>query len=408
MRGVIRPDPDSLAPAAAALAYAASGWSVVPVHVAHEGRCSCGRADCNAPGKHPRLRWEEAQHHPADPTQVARWWRRWPDANVGVVTGRVSALAVIDIDPRHGGDAAFEDLQAGWGGPVETVTSATGGGGRHLWFRTSDPPASTVLAEGVELKAEGGMVVAPPSLHLSGHRYRWEPGRSPSVRPPAPLPGWLRAIAGDGFRPGRRPKDAPVRTRAEQEAFVAAWRRAGVELHPGDNYYLCPFHDDHHPSLHVDAEGCRWYCFACRDGGGIGRLREKLGETRPVRLRRRIRGFAGPRRPVTLPGDRPVSVVGESAHQDELLELTGGRRSYAGVEMEAVAELVPTDDGTIEVRIGGRTVGVLARDDAATLRPLVEEAIDSLGAATCRAEIRGGWDRGGGDVGLFGVELLCP
>jgi len=405
---VITPDAESLAPAAAALAYAELGWSVIPVHVVHEGRCSCGRTDCAAPGKHPRLRWDDAQRRPASPAQVASWWRRWPDANVGVVTGAVSRLAVLDIDPRHGGDVALDDLQAGWGALGETVSSTTGGGGRHLWFQATEPPASTVLADGVELKAEGAMVVAPPSLHRSGRRYRWEPGRSPMARSPAALPDWIRLVAGTGFRTGRRRGTVPVRTEAERAEFSAAWRRAGVVLRPGDNSYLCPFHDDHHPSLHVDAEGCRWYCFACRDGGGIGRLRERLGEAHPLRLRRRIRGFAGPRRRVTMAGDRPVAVIGEAAHQDELLALTGGRRSYAGVQMEAVAELVPTDDGVIEVRIGGLTVGVLAPDDAERLGPLVAETIDAFGSATCRAEIRGGWDRGGDDVGMFGVELFCP
>ncbi len=405
---MIRPDPDSPAPAAAALAYAERGWSVVPVHTVHEGRCSCGRGDCPAPGKHPRVRWEDAQTAPAPVAQVADWWRRWPGANVGVVTGPVSGLAVVDVDPRNGGDAALEDLEAGWAPLGDTVTSRTGGGGRHLWYTSSAPLPSVDLAEGVELKARGGMVVAPPSLHLSGHRYRWEPDASPAVRDPAPLPHWLAGLAGGEVRPGRRRADAPVRTAAEQAEFAAAWQRAGIELRPGDNYYLCPFHDDHHPSLHIDAEGCRWYCFACRDGGGIGRLRERLGEARPVRLRRRIRGFAGPRREVTLPGDRPVAVVGESRHQDELLQLTGGRRSYAGVQMEAVAELVPQADGTVDVLIGEATVGRLADADAARMRPLISAAIDAYGSATCRAEIRGGWDRGGDDVGLFGVELYCP
>ena len=405
---MIRPDPDSPAPAAAALAYAAKAWSVVPVHTVHQGRCSCGRRDCPAPGKHPRIRWEEAQEEPAPMDRVAEWWRRWPDANVGVVTGPVSQLAVVDVDPRHGGDAALEDLEAGWQPLPATVVSRTGGGGRHLWYASAAALPSVDLAEGVELKATGAMVVAPPSLHRSGHRYRWEQGASPTSRSLAPLPAWLAGLAAGGMRPGRRREDAPIRTAAEQEEFAAAWRRAGIELRPGDNYYLCPFHDDHHPSLHVDAEGCRWYCFACRDGGGIGRLREKLGEASPVRLRRRIRGFAGPRREVTMPGDRPVAVVGESRHQDELLELTGGRRSYAGVQMEAVAELVPASDNTVEVLIGGSVVGKLADTDTARLLPLVEAAIDTYGSATCRAEIRGGWDRGGDDVGLFGVELFCP
>jgi DNA primase len=45
-------------------------------------------------------------------------------------------------------------------------------------------------------------------------------------------------------------------------------------LEPGDQHYRCPFHPDQEPSLHIDAEGCRWFCFGCRRGGGLSRLRE--------------------------------------------------------------------------------------------------------------------------------------
>lgn len=396
-------------PAVAAVAYARRGWSVVPVHTAVHGRCSCGRRDCPSPGKHPRVRWSPRTREAATPEEVAEWWRRWPDANVGVVTGAVSALVVIDVDPRNDGDLALDELEAGWGSLPETVTSVTGGGGEHLWYATEEEVPSGVLGDGVELKGEGGLVVAPPSRHVSGGTYRWEHGRSPDDRDLAPLPAWVVDVVRGGFRAGRPREDAPVRTAAEREAFAEAWARAGVTLRPGDHHYLCPFHDDHRPSLHVDAERCRWYCFACRKGGGVGALLRELGEERPVRPRRRLRGFVGPRRRVTMPGDVGVEVVGESRHQDTLLQLTGGRRSYAGVEMDAVADLIPdpTDPLDVEVLIGDRRVGWLRRADAEALAEEIAAARERFGAATCLARIRGGWDRGGDDVGLFGVVLHC-
>src|SRR5262245_18998661 len=88
-------------PAAAAVRYAAAGIAVLPLHTpAPVGGCSCrDGAACASPGKHPRLR--HGLHDASrDPATVAAWWRRWPRANVGLVTGTV--LDVCDIDTNDG------------------------------------------------------------------------------------------------------------------------------------------------------------------------------------------------------------------------------------------------------------------------------------------------------------------
>lgn len=85
----------------AALAYAARGWSVVPMYGPGRGGCSCRRANCPSPGKHPRISWTVATEQAAGPDQVETWWRRWPDANVAIATGTVSGIVVLDIDPRY-------------------------------------------------------------------------------------------------------------------------------------------------------------------------------------------------------------------------------------------------------------------------------------------------------------------
>lgn len=398
----------------AALAYLGLGWSVVPMHTPTAGVCSCGREDCPSPGKHPRIAWEPLMRHRPEPDRVVGWWRRWPDANVAVVTGVVSGVAVLDVDPRGGGEAALADLERRETALPATVGSVTGGGGRHRWFSPEGVRiASRVLAPGLELKAEGSTVVAPPSVHATGRRYAWESDRAPWQMRLAPLPG---PIAGDATAieergPGH-PPDAPVRTTAEQREFAEAWREVGVELLPGDRYYLCPFHDDHHPSLHVDAHGCRWYCFGCGRGGGIGRLRHLIGGPDAARRRARIGGEI-PDGEVTLHGDVEVPVVGEGRHQDELLSLTGGHRHYGGARVRAVAELAPEPDNrfdpdAIAVSIAGLQVGYLRHADAVAYRDPVLRAIERAGSAGCRAEIRGGWDRGRGDVGAFGVVLRLP
>jgi hypothetical protein len=201
------------------------------------------------------------------------------------------------------------------------------------------------------------------------------------------------------------------RTAGERARFAALWEAVGVRLDPGEQMVRCPFHDDHHPSLHVDADGCRWFCFGCRRGGGIQALRRlvQAGATpsappRPASL--------GPTEPPSLAPEVTVEVVGESYHQDELLALTGGRRTWSGAHREVLARLVPDDDDrfdplAVKVVIEGRLVGHVPRAAARRYRPSIAEAIRAAGVATCRGEIRGGWERSG-DVGWFGVVLHLP
>src|SRR5579863_10148090 len=63
-----------------------------------------------------------------DPAQIRAWWQRWPSGNVSIATGAASGVAVLDVDPRHGGDDTLEALQAELGKLPETPTVLTGGG----------------------------------------------------------------------------------------------------------------------------------------------------------------------------------------------------------------------------------------------------------------------------------------
>jgi len=115
-------------PAQAALAYLGLGWSVVPALTPKHGGCSCGRADCPSSGKHPRVAWEHLTHHPPGVEEVLGWWRRWPDANVAVVTGSVSGVAVVDVDARMDGERALAERERAHAPLTATVESRTGGG----------------------------------------------------------------------------------------------------------------------------------------------------------------------------------------------------------------------------------------------------------------------------------------
>ena len=67
--------------------------------------------------------------------QIKCWWANYPDAIIGLPTGKVSGLVVIDIDPRHGGDYSLQGLIDKYGNLPDTLTAITGGGGTHYYFR---------------------------------------------------------------------------------------------------------------------------------------------------------------------------------------------------------------------------------------------------------------------------------
>jgi hypothetical protein len=417
--GMVREEASPASRVAAALAAAGRGWSVIPLHTPRSGVCSCGRASCSAPGKHSRVAWKRRMREEADIGLIERWWRRWPDANLGVVTGAVSGLVVLDVDPRHGGFDSLAVLEAVHGPIGPTVGASTGGGGEHLYFRhpqTFVPCRS--IAPGLDVKGDGGLVVCPPSVHLSGHLYRWRPGCAPGEVALAELPWWVRVAAkrSDPTATGARPtRPVPIRTEGEKAEFAELWGLVGIELQPGDHSYLCPFHPDHHPSLHIDAEGCRFYCFGCGRGGGSGRLYRLVGTgaSPPTRQAGDLAELPAPCAPsasVTLGGGDDVRVVGDMPHQDALLRLTGGRRHYGGERFECVARLVPeptnpVDPGAIAVTIGGQVVGHLSRIDAARYSDAISKVLADTGEATCKAVIVGGWERPHGRVGMFGVRL---
>jgi hypothetical protein len=303
-----------------------------------------------------------------------------------------------------------------------TVESLTGGGGQHLYFRhpgTEVP--SRPVAPGLDVKGDGGLVVSPPSIHLSGRAYVWETGCAPADVVIADVPSWLLSIVletgGSPTRPRGSAREIPPRTEGERRAFAELWAEVGVELQPGDRNYLCPFHADHHPSLHIDAEGCRFYCFGCARGGGTGRLRRLVSThhgAAPPLPTISVPGTLGTPSwglgTVTLEGETDINVLGVLRYQDALLDLTGGRRHYGGVHMGAVARLVPevsntADPGAIVVTIAAQTVGYLSAADAERHRDAIVSAIGRSGEATCAATIVGGWEREHGDVGYFGVRL---
>lgn len=112
-----------------------------------------------------------------DPGVISKWWETCPDANIGIATGRKSDLIVLDVDVDTGGLEAFEELKAGIADWPDTLMSRTGSGGLHVYFRYAAgvriKNSVSDLARGLDIRADRGFVVAPPSLHASGNRYEW-------------------------------------------------------------------------------------------------------------------------------------------------------------------------------------------------------------------------------------------
>lgn len=144
----------------AALAYARAGLSVIP---------------CEPRGNRPLVKWARYQTERASEQEIRQWWQQWPDANVAIVTGRLSGFVVADVDPRNGG--SVEHL------PPTDLVARSGGGGWHCYY--AHPGGSEVVRTiaragakhgeiaGIDTKGDGGYVLAPPSIHKSGNRYTW-------------------------------------------------------------------------------------------------------------------------------------------------------------------------------------------------------------------------------------------
>lgn len=178
----------------AALDYAQRRWPIFPLHNPVNGRCSCGNSKCGKKtGKHPRT-LHGLKDATISETIIREWWENWPDANVGLLTGTLSGLVVVDVDPDKGGEESLAQLERTYAPLPITVETVTGGGGRHLLFTHPDVnirSTASVLAPGLDIRADGSYIVAPPSLHLSERTYTWGKEHALEERALASMPEWL-------------------------------------------------------------------------------------------------------------------------------------------------------------------------------------------------------------------------
>lgn len=181
--------------------FHAHGLALLPLHFPFErwGEvvCSCVRETCAQGGKHPYGHLVRNGLHDAsrDWTQLEGWFAN-SCFNIGIVTGSASGVAAVDVDPRHGGDDTLARLEAEHGTLPPTWRFLTGGGGEHILFlhpgrRVAN--SAGVLGPGLDVRGDGGMIVAPPSRHMSGRAYAISVDHHPDDVALAPMPGWLAA-----------------------------------------------------------------------------------------------------------------------------------------------------------------------------------------------------------------------
>ncbi len=160
----------------AALQYLRQGWPVIPIGL-----------DEKKAWKKALIAWKHFEQQLPSEDEVKSWWIQYPYARVGIVTGRISGLLVVDIDPRHGGFESMRELNL----PV-TLMTTTGSGGNHLIYRYPNDRLirnSVNIRPGIDIRGEGGYIVAPPSEHASGNLYEWTMGFDPSLI--TDCPSWL-------------------------------------------------------------------------------------------------------------------------------------------------------------------------------------------------------------------------
>jgi len=174
-------------PRTAAALYVRAGLHPILIHgLTDDGACTCGRPECPAAGKHPVDRgWQTA---PLDARALDHRLRvRWR-LNLGLRMGLQpdgSRLVTIDVDGEDA-DALLAPLVAAHGALPPTLTARTGRGGWHLIFRVREGVTiknRVRLAPGIDVRSTGGQIVAAPSMHRSGNRYRWTDCRQPEVLP---------------------------------------------------------------------------------------------------------------------------------------------------------------------------------------------------------------------------------
>lgn len=218
----------------AALAYAERGIPVFPLQP--RGKLPLIPKDQGGRG------FEDAT---TDRDIIRQWWSRFPQANIGIATGRRAGFWVLDIDApgvtpsgkeKQDGAASLTELERINGRLPPTVAQRTPTGGHHRFFRINGVEIrnrASKAGPGIDTRGEGGYVVAPPSVHPNGHPYEWMDGAGLDTEL-ADAPAWLVDLLTKKPEPTPSPNREPTdRSNAYVEAAFARELAALSGAHQG-------------------------------------------------------------------------------------------------------------------------------------------------------------------------------
>lgn len=177
-----------------AIQYGERGYKVLPLYpIGPNGNCTCSRTDaCSSPGKHPftPLVSSGVKDATDDPEIIDQWWNEYSMAGIGIATGKRSGIVAVDVDGDQGENSWGELIN---GTQINTPVSKTGNG-KHILFKAPDQEVKnrTGIKQKIDVRGDGGYIVAPPTEHHSGQQYQWH--ISPDEIDPQPLPGAIKKL----------------------------------------------------------------------------------------------------------------------------------------------------------------------------------------------------------------------
>lgn len=363
--------------AEAALQYAARGFLVFPCWWPTAQGCACGRGDeCERKAKHPigRLVPNGMLDSTTDATIIRGWWRQYPQANVAIRCGAESGVIVLDVDAYKTGLDSLDALEMRYGKLPYSIRARTGSGGGSVHILLQHPRdgrrissnSSGKLGPGLDIKADGGYIIAAPSAHASGGRYEWVDEDDSTL---APAPVWLLQLLGQS---AAQPND-PIHTglelderRAEPlcaKLFARASERvnAGSARHDTAVWLWTQMKDNAVP-LEVARRWADPFLDLCREAGGQRpvtdtELRSVIGWAYAQPRRDPFPSVAAalqPPPPITQPGDpEPSPPSPASAPSFPWVDLTSFRAELQTI----IATRAPTGIPSLDIALKGGLPG---------------------------------------------------
>lgn len=198
--------------------YVAQGWPVFPCRSHAEEHVDQATGEIITLGEKTPLTPNGFKGATRFPRIIERWWSDWPDAAVGLPTGEKTGFFALDVDNKPGGANGFDwlsEMEAEHGPLPDTARVTSPNGGLHIYFKYVVGTRNRgALGAGVDIRSEGGYVLAAGSTMANGRSYKWET----DTREIADAPAWLLDIL--------LPKSAPAHT---QYSLSAATNNAYVD-----------------------------------------------------------------------------------------------------------------------------------------------------------------------------------